>query len=270
MWLGYRAIPATADLATAFNLETNKLIEKVVFDQPSSYLDLFTSPQTYVNALLATQYGLTAPAGGEGWVSYADDKRAGILSHGSVLAAFSKFSDTSPTQRGIFVQTRLLCNKVLPPPATVNVDQPPSDGDKVCKLDRYDAHRTLDSCKGCHGQLDPIGYGLENYDIGGRYRTHDDAHPECILPDKGALPGVGEFSGPGQLARLLVDGGQLEACFMQHLMTYAEGRELRPEEAAAKDALLASFKADGYALSKLLTRYVSDDRFALRQEEVAP
>lgn len=270
MWLGYRTIPAAADLAASFSAETNHLLEKVIFDEPSSYLDLFTSPQTYVNAKLATQYGLTAPAGGEGWVSYADDKRAGILSHGSVLAAFSKFSDTSPTQRGIFVQTRLLCNKVLPPPANVNVDQPPTDGDKVCKLDRYDAHRTLDSCKGCHQQLDPIGYGLENYDMAGRYRTHDDAHEECVLPDKGQLPGVGEFSGPGQLARLLVDSGKLEQCFVQHFMTYAVGRELRPEESASKDALLADFKSGGYDLQSMLSRYVASDRFALRQEEVAP
>jgi hypothetical protein len=270
MWLGYRAIPATADLAAAFSMETNKLIDKIVFDQPSSYLDLFTSTQTYVNATLAAQYGLTPPAGGEGWVSYADDKRAGILSHGSVLAAFSKFSDTSPTQRGIFVQTRLLCNKVGNPPANVNVDQPPAAPDKVCKLDRYDAHRTLASCAGCHSQLDPIGYGLENYDIGGKYRTHDDAHEECILPDKGELPGFGEFSGPGQLGRLLVDGGKIEQCFVQQLLTYAVGRELRAEESATKDALLAAFKGDAYDLQTLLKTYVSDERFALRQEEVAP
>jgi hypothetical protein len=270
MWLGYRAIPAAANLAAAFGLETKHLIEKVVFDQPSSYLDLFTSNQTYVNDLLAAQYGLTPPAGGEGWVSYADDKRAGILSHGSVLAAFSKFSDTSPTQRGIFVQTRLLCNKVLPPPANVNVDQPPTDGDKICKIDRYDAHRTLDSCKACHQQLDPIGYGLESYDIGGKYRTHDDAHAECILPDKGELPGLGEFSGPGQLARLLVDSGKLEQCFVQQLFSYAVGRELRPEEDSEKQALLGNFKDGGYDLKQLLAAYVTEDRFALRQEEVAP
>jgi hypothetical protein len=270
MWLGYRAIPASAELARAFGMETNKLIDKVLFDQPSSYLDLFTSSQTYVNSLLATQYGLPAPAGGEGWVSYADDHRAGILSHGSVLAAFSKFSDTSPTQRGIFVQTRLLCNKIAPPPANVNVDQPPANGEAVCKLDRYDAHRTLDSCKGCHAQLDPIGYGLENYDIGGKYRTHDDAHAECSLPGAGELPGFGSFSGPGELSRLLVQSGKLEQCFVQHLLTYAVGRELRPEETATRDALVASFKADGYALPRLLTTFVADDRFALRQEEVAP
>ncbi|HEY6081059.1 MAG TPA: DUF1588 domain-containing protein [Polyangiaceae bacterium] len=267
MWLGYRAIPASAELASAFSNETNKLIDKVLFDQPSSYLDLFTSTETYVNDLLATQYGLPAPAGGEGWVSYPSDQRAGILSHGSVLAAFSKFSDTSPTQRGIFVQTRLLCNQVLPPPANVNVDQPPASDEAVCKLDRYDAHRTLASCKACHAQLDPIGYGLENYDIAGRYRTHDDAHEECILPGTGSLPGYGEFSGPGQLAKLLVQSGELEQCFVQHLMSYAAGRELRPEEDAAQGALLASFKADGYALPLTLGKLVADERFALRQEE---
>jgi hypothetical protein len=267
MWLGYRAIPASAELASAFNTETNKLIEKVLFDQPSSYLDLFTSNQTYVNDLLATQYGLPAPAGGQGWVTYASDERAGILSHGSVLAAFSKFSDTSPTQRGIFVQTRLLCNKVQPPPANVNVDQPPTSDDAVCKLDRYDAHRELASCRACHGMLDPIGYGLENYDIGGRYRTHDDGHEECTLPGVGSLPGVGDFSGPGQLAKLLVESGELEQCFVQHLLSYAVGRELRPEEDAARDQLLASFKADGYALPLTLSKLVADERFALRQEE---
>lgn len=268
MWLGYRTIPASAELAGAFSLETNKLIDKVLFDQPSSYLELFTSTQTYVNDLLATQYGLPAPAGGEGWVSYANDQRAGILAHGSVLAAFSKFSDTSPTQRGIFVQTRLLCNQVAPPPANVNVDQPPASGDAVCKLERYDAHRTLDSCKSCHAQLDPIGYGLENYDIGGRFRTHDDAHEECVLPGTGELPGYGTFSGPGQLARLLVESGEVEQCFVQHLMSYAVGRELRAEEDAARDALLASFQAGGYSAQQLLASLVADERFGLRQEDV--
>ena len=269
MWLGYRAVPASAELTSAFSMETNKLIDKVLFDQPSSYFDLFTSSQTYVNDLLATQYGLPAPAGGEGWVSYANDERAGILSHGSVLAGFSKFSDTSPTQRGIFVQTRLLCNKVAPPPANVDVDAPPMGADEAaCKLDRYDAHRTLASCAACHAQLDPIGYGLENYDIGGRYRTHDDGNEACVLPGVGELPGYGTFSGPGQLASRLIESGELEQCFTQHVMSYAVGREIRPEEETAMGALLASFKAGGYDLQQTLAQFVADERFTLRQEEV--
>ena len=68
----------------------------------------------------------------------------------------------------------------------------------------------------------------------------------------------------------LLESGALESCFVQHFMSYAVGRELRTEELAAKDALLASFKEGGYDLQRMLSRYVGDERFALRQEEVAP
>lgn len=267
MWLGYRAIPQTANLIAAFNLETTKLIDRVIFDAPASYLTLFSSPDSYLNDLLADQYGLPHPAGGEGWVPYGTSGRAGILSHGSVLAAFSKFSDTSPTQRGIFVQTRLLCNTVLPPPANVNVDQPPPATASVCKLDRYAAHRASATCGACHNNLDPIGYGLENYDIGGRYRTHDDGHPECVLPGQGELPGYGTFSGPAELGQKLIDSGKLEQCFVQHLLRYAVGRALRPEETGEVETLMGSFKASDHSLTELLLSFVASDRFALRQED---
>ena len=270
MWLGYRAIPASADLAAAFNLETTKLIDRVVFDQPASYLTLFTSPDTYLNAALATHYGLPAPASGAGWVPYGVSGRAGILSQGSVLAAFSKFSDTSPTQRGIFVQTRLLCNAVLPPPANVNVDQPPPATESTCKLARYDAHRASPSCGACHKNLDPIGYGLERYDIGGRFRTHDDGHSECAIPGSGELPGYGTFSGPAELGHKLVESGKLEQCFVQHMLSFAVGRSVRAEEASALATLGSSFKASEYSLTGLLLDYIASDRFALRQEDTIP
>jgi hypothetical protein len=270
MWLGYRAIPGSANLLAAFDAETTALIDKIVFDQPASYLTLFTSDQTYVNDLLADQYGLPRPAGGAGWVPYGASGRAGILSHGAVLAAFSKFSDTSPTQRGIFVQTRLLCNVVNPPPANVNVDQPPPATTSSCKLDRYAAHRSVASCGACHNNLDPIGIGLEQYDIGGKFRTSDDGHPECPLDGNGELPGYGTFNGPAQLGQKLIDSGVLEHCLSEHLLRYAVGRGLYAEEQGAVDTLAAGFKASDYSLTQTLLDYVASDRFALRQEDAAP
>jgi hypothetical protein len=267
MWLGYRAIPGSADLLTAFNTETTSLIDKIVFDQPASYLTLFSSDQTYINDLLADQYGLPHPSGGAGWVPYGASGRAGILSHGAVLAAFSKFSDTSPTQRGIFVQTRLLCNVVSPPPANVNVDQPPPATASACKLDRYAAHRSVASCGTCHNNLDPIGTGLEQYDIGGKFRTHDDGHPECPLDGNGALPGYGTFNGPAELGQKLIDSGKLEHCFAEHVLRYAVGRGLYPEEQGAVDTLAGGFKASDYSFTQILVDYVASDRFALRQED---
>jgi hypothetical protein len=270
MWLGYRAIPASAELVAAFNLETTTLIDRVVFDEPSSYLSLFTAPDTYLNDVLAEHYGLPAPAGGEGWVDYGDSGRAGILSHGSVLAAFGKFSDTSPTQRGIFVQTRLLCNEVLPPPANVNVDQPPAAEDAVCKIDRYAEHRSVASCAGCHAGLDPVGFGLEAYDSTGRFRTHDEGHPECLVSGEGELPGYGTFNGPGELAAMLVSSGELEDCFVRHFLRYAAGRALRAADGATAAALAQSFVASGYSAKELLLEYVASDRFAENREEPAP
>jgi len=270
MWLGYRAIPGTPELVAAFDLETNALIDRVVFDQASSYLDLFLSPETYVTSMLAEHYGLDAPAGGEGFVSYGTSGRAGILSHGSVLAGFSKFSDTSPTQRGIFVQTRLLCNTIQPPPANVNVDQPPTSGDSECKTDRYATHRSSPSCAGCHSDLDPIGFGLEAYDVAGRFRTTDDGHPECPLTGEGELPGYGTFNGPAELGRLLVDSGEVESCFVQHLVSYALGRAVKPEEAVLTAALGADFAAQGHVATAFLADYAAAERFALRREEPAP
>jgi hypothetical protein len=270
MWLGYRAIPATPALLAGFELETNRLIDRVVFDQPSSYLDLFLSPETYLTADLAVHYELPAPANGEGWVSYGASGRAGILSHGSVLAGFSKFSDTSPTQRGIFVQTRLLCNVVEPPPANVNVDEPPMSDDLVCKTDRYAAHRRTPSCAGCHGELDPIGLGLERYDIMGRYRTHDDGHEECVLDGNGELPGHGTFNGPAELGERLVASGELEGCFVEHVLRYALGRPLSAGEAGVVGALTDGFRSSGFDAKALLVDYAASDRFALRREEPPP
>ncbi len=268
MWLGYRAIPASAELVTAFDMETTHLIDRAVFGGTDGYLSLFTSTDTYLDDALADHYGLPRPAGGEGWVPYGSSGRAGILSHGSVLAGFSKFSDTSPTQRGIFVQTRLLCNVVSPPPANVNVDEPPVGTTSNCKLDRYAAHRdSSTSCAGCHYDLDSIGFGLEAYDIAGRFRTHDDGYPDCPVSGDGELPGYGAFNGPGELGQILVENGEVEQCFVQHLVRYAIGRAVSPEEAGVVTELAQSFRDQNYAARELLLDFVASDRFALRREE---
>jgi hypothetical protein len=65
-----------------------------------------------------------------------------------VLSAGAKFDDTSPTQRGIFVRTRLLCEDVPKPPSNANVDQPPQSPTSNCKVDRYAAHASVGDCKG--------------------------------------------------------------------------------------------------------------------------
>lgn len=265
MWLGYRALPHDAALVSAFSRETGALIDRVVWGEPQNYLNLFTSPETFIDATLAEHYGLPAPAA-EGWVSYGDSGRAGILSHGALLSAFGKFSDTSPTQRGIFVRTRLMCEPVAPPPPNVNSDQPPASMDAVCKADRYEQHRTNTACAACHSLLDPIGFGLENYNLAGQRRETDNDNVDCAIDGQGEVLPYGPFSGPAELAALLVDNNEIDDCVVRQWMAFAVGRPLLGYESAPTDQLVASFRGTDHSLQALLADFAASPAFALRQE----
>lgn len=267
MWLGYRGIPHEQELVDAFDTETTALIDRVVFEEEASYIDLFTSSETYVDTFLADHYGLPQPPGGQGWVTYGSG-RAGILSHGSVLAAFSKFTDTSPTQRGILISERLRCIDIPTPPPEVDSDNPPGNADDptACKEDRYAAHREVASCAACHNLMDPIGLGLENYDIAGVYRTTDDGKPDCTITGQGELPGVGSFSGPAELAQRLVESGELERCVTRQYLTFAYGRVLEVEDGEAVDHLLQSFADSGYDFKQMVADHAADELFGFRRE----
>ncbi len=269
MWLGYRSIPHDAELVAAFDRETSALIDRVVLDDPGSYLRLFTMDETFVDDALADHYGLPRPDGGEGWVSYEGTGRAGVLGHGALLAAFSKFEDTSPTQRGILVRTRFMCEDVPRPPPDVDTDQPPQGAmDALCKYDRYAEHRDQSSsCAGCHSLVDPIGFGLENFDIAGRYREHDDGLPECIIEGTGEIVGVGEFNGPGELSQLLVDNDYVDACAVKQFVTFAFGRETTNYEAAVLQEMTEAFRAGDHDFKAFIVDFIASDRFARRAEE---
>ncbi|HEX6245865.1 MAG TPA: DUF1588 domain-containing protein, partial [Polyangiales bacterium] len=164
-----------------------------------------------------------------------------------------------------FIRTRLLCQSVGSPPANVMVDQPPRSDESPCKTQRYAEHAS-GSCAGCHGLIDPIGFGLERFDVAGRYREHDDGLPECAIDGKGALPGLGEFSGPKQLAQRLIESEQLDACVVQQYLSFALGRPVVEAEAQALDALTRQFQREGRNFGELMLALVESDAFALRKE----
>ncbi|MGZ6162151.1 MAG: DUF1588 domain-containing protein [Myxococcaceae bacterium] len=269
LWLGFHQLPHPVDLTQAFRTETGALIQKVVFDDHADYFQLFTSTQTYANAMLVTKYGLATapPASGYTWVPYGTSGRKGILSQGAVLSAGAKFGDTSPTQRGIFVRSRLLCETIQPPPPNVDVDQKPTSPTSNCKVDRYQAHSTNGNCNTCHRRLDPVGFGLEAYDTSGTFRTHDLGEPTCPISGDGVLDGVGNFNGPGGLADLLVASPGFETCITTQLFRFAMGRNETADDADLIALLTRSFHDGQRHFDQLLLEVVSDPRFVYRREE---
>lgn len=272
LWLGYHQLPHPLPLTQALQQESDALVDRVVFTEGSDYFTLFTSADTFVNATLATHYGLTGFAGaGFQWTPYGAAPRKGLLSHGSVLSQGVKFADSSPTQRGIFVRNRLLCQEVPPPPAGVNVDAQPEATSSPCKKARYSAHASVGGCKGCHDNIDPIGFGLERFDREGRYRTTDDSLPQCPIEGQGTVVGApaGDlaFSGPDGLADALIASGAFERCVVTQVFRFTQGRR---EEATDIPAVLARterFKAGQRNFQALLLDVVSDPAFAFRRDE---
>lgn len=270
MWLGYEQLPHAPQLADAMQEETTALLSRVLFEDSGGWKDLFSSEQTYINDELAELYGLPQP-GGWDWVDYGDVGRKGLLSHGSFLSAAAKIDDTSPTKRGILIRTRLMCVVIPPPPPDANVDNTePEEG--TCKEDFYRGqHATNSGCASCHALFDPIGLGLENYDKAGAYREVEKDDPSCVISGAGDLDGT-PFSGPSELADLIVESDKLDRCAAEHLYRFAMGRyELETYDTAFVDTVVEAARtgnASDIEFGELVLSFVSDEAFRHRRDEL--
>jgi hypothetical protein len=271
LWLDFEQLPHSAELSAALNMETSALIERVVFEERRPWLDLLTSAETHLDAMLAEHYGLPAPNGDEaGWVPYPEGSgRKGLLSHGSFLSLGGAFGDTSPTLRGIAVRTRLFCEPELQVPEDVDPDNAPQSEESPCKWDRYAAHRADPGCASCHAAIDPIGFGLENYGPDGRFRTHDVDLPQCEILGEGEVPGIGTFSGPGELADLVIEDGRIERCVATQFYRFAMGRfELDQTDKTFIDALMQGVDEDApLVFDQMVISLLTSPEFRFRRDE---
>ena len=268
LWLGYHKMPIDPDLAALMRDETRLLLQSVVFEDQASWLGVFEASGTFVGDELARHYGLPEPGtDAPTWVDYGQTGRAGLLSHGTFLSVGGGAAETSPTKRGVTIRTRLMCETIPPPPPDVDADAPPPPEPGLCKEERYAAHRENASCAACHQHMDPLGFGLENYDYTGQYRTHDPVAPECEISGTGEVSGVGSFNGPGELAALLVDNDLLDACAVAQLYRYAMGRQEDDAGVELINELADAFEADDHRLDLLLVELVAHPAFRYRREE---
>lgn len=274
-WLATRAVetvepnktlfPGFEDaLKTDIQAETN-LFFKEFLETERPVRDMLDANFTYLSDRLAAHYGLPQ-VGSQTMTRVTLDPsshRGGLLRQASFLAITSHPNRTSPVKRGKWVLEKLLCKEPPPPPPGVN-NTVNTDVLTGTLREKLEEHRSNPSCAGCHALMDPIGFGFENYDAVGRYRTMDGDYP---VDATGTLPDGETFSGPGELAQILKSDPHLSACVAKNMLVYALGRGDSPKDLCAIQKIAADFDARGGTFRDLIHVITESEPFTQRRGE---
>jgi hypothetical protein len=229
------------ETAVAMTEEARLFISDLVWND-RNFMDAFSANYGFVNADLASIYGVPAPAQDFARVIFSpQSERAGLLGQALFLSLSAKPEDTSLTGRGLFVREQFLCQHVPPPPAGVNTNLAPStETHPQTNRERMSEHATNQVCATCHNLIDPIGVGFEKFDaVGARrdeyklffYGGHGGAHkpPKSVdlaMDTKGWVAGIPDsnFSSPRDLGAILAKTPMCQECMVKQYFRYITGR----------------------------------------------
>ena len=265
--IGGRAVPLLTELqhyytpqvAAELRQEPVMLFHHLV-SRNRSLLELLTANYTFLTERLAKFYQIEGrvAVGGDGFqlVEWPDNRRAGLLGMASVLAMTSHYRQTSPVLRGAWVLDTLLGTPVPPPPPEVPPLETAAKSEKGLAIRQILArHRADPSCATCHNVMDPIGFGLENFDWMGRWRDIDSGGQP--VDAAGALPSGEKFSGPVELRQVLLSH---EADFLRQvtrkLLGFALGRSLQDGDHCTVQTLLNAIEKENYSARALVREIV--------------
>jgi hypothetical protein len=279
----------TPELAAAMAEETRRLLHHLVWED-RNFMEAFTADYSFLTAELASLYKLPAPVGQFDLVRFPQDApRAGLLGQGSFLAATAGPADTSPTARGIFVREQLLCQHVPPPPPGVITTLPdPREDNPLTRRQLMTAHAVNPACASCHRLMDPIGFGLENFDAIGRWRPKEiiefrsgrggggggrrgeTKKFDLEIDAKGEIAGLpnSTFSDGKQLGKILAESPVCQECIVRQMFRYAYGRAETAADQETIDQLFAKFKNSGFHFKDLLIALVEAPEFLRRWDNI--
>ena len=200
-------------------------------------------------------------------------RRSGLLGQASFLASTAGPVETSPTARGIFIREQLLCQQVPNPPPGVNTEVPEATAEKpLPRRQRMQAHTDNPTCASCHRLMDPIGFGLENFDAIGRWRDAEiieigsgrsEKTLEVPIEHHGEIAGLANstFTEPAQVGRVLAESRVCQECIVKQAFRFAFGRVETPADRDAIRAALTAFRDSGFKFKELLLALVRSPQF---------
>src|SRR4029077_4761486 len=231
--------------------------------------DFLDARYTFLNEKLAKHYGIEGVTGPDfRRVDLTTDQRGGILSHASVLTVSSYPTRTSVVLCGKYILDNILGSP--PPPAPPDVPQldEKSVGTTASLRQQMEKHRADAMCASCHNKMDPLGFGLENYDGIGKWRTMDG---KFAVDASGVMPNGKGFTNPGQMRSVLQSQlPQFSRRVVEKMLTYSLGRGLGPYDRRTIDDIDRRLAASSYGFQTLIFEIVRSLPFQSRRGEQLP
>jgi hypothetical protein len=231
-------------------------------------VDFIDGPYSFLNERLARHYGIPGVKGSEfRRVDLSGTGRSGILTQASVLEVSSYGNRTSPVLRGKWILDNILNSPPPPPPANVPSLDEDAVGSSASLRQQLEQHRKNAVCASCHARMDPLGFGFENFDAVGSWRTMDGKFP---IDPSGVLPDGKTFRGADELKVILRQQKDIFAeGLAEKLLTYALGRGLDRSDQPAVRQIVARMAANNYKFSSLLLGVIDSAPFQMTWEGVA-
>jgi hypothetical protein len=244
--------------------EETELYFSAIVNEDRSLLEFLDSEYSFLNERLAKLYGIEGVTGNEfRRVSLEGTHRGGILTQASLLTLTGRPTRTSPVLRGKWILENLLGAPPPPPPAGVPAFPENSNKEARSVRERLIQHRTDPTCASCHARMDPLGFGLENFDAIGRWR---DVEGSAAIDASGTMPTGERFDGPGELRSILLDHKDAFVhTLAEKLLTYALGRGLERYDRPAIEEIARAVAGDDYRFSRLVLGVVESMPFQMRR-----
>lgn len=198
-------------------------------------------------------------------VPVVDRRNGGVITNAAVMTMTSGPERTQPITRGAWVATVIFNNPPDPPPADVPPlsEKPSADEEKLTLRERLALHRKRADCRGCHEQIDPLGFALENYNPVGAWRevyaNGRKVDSDGVLFRAHSFADIVEFKDA-----ILAEKDIFARALAEHLLSFAIARELRPSDDLALDKIVAATRADGYRIQTLLKQVIASNSFQMK------
>ncbi len=265
-----------ASLKLAMVQETRLFFDEILANNlpASTFLD---SDFTILNERLAKHYGVPGVKGTEfrRVALPKDSPRGGILTQASVLKVSANGTNTSPVVRGVYVLERILGITPPPPPAIgVAAVEPDIRGAKTIR-ELLDKHRSTEQCAGCHRQIDPPGFALEEFDVIGGHRSNFRTLGAAGKPvpgsrfkmgpkvdSSGELLGGKRFQNFAEFQKLLLsDPDRFATCLTEKLIAFSTGRLVGPADRSEVEKIVRESATRKHAFRDLVHAVVQSELF---------